>query len=133
MAEFNTVTDLRDYLATLLSAELGTFGNGIARIWIKPPSPPAGISSGLECIIQRTTEGPRRERSENQIYHERIFVFSLINFADSTTFNVAVEKVKASSRLTFWSRRDPRYSPATPDSYEQITFYCFDPIMINAA
>lgn len=131
MTQFASVVELRDYLAGLLSAELGTFGNGIARIWIKPPSPPAGVSSGLECIIQRTPTGQLNNSSASQRYHERVFTVSLINFADDTTFDTAVTKVKQSERLTFWNRRDPRYRPSTEDSYEQIDFFLFDPIMIN--
>lgn len=131
MAQFATVKELRDYVANLIAAELGTFGNGIARIWVKPSDPPAGVASGLECIIQRTPTGDVSNRSAGQKYFGRVWSLSLINYGNDGKLADAAEKIRASQRLTFYNRRNTRYLPPTEDNYEQTEFFIFDPVQLN--
>lgn len=128
MTQFTTVADLRTALTTLLSAELGEFGNGIPRIWVKPPDPPAGTASGLECIIQRVSEGEVLGSSGGQKKDMRRWVVTLTNYADDGSLDAATQKIKGA--YPFF--RQPRYTPATDKNYESIKFYLFDPILINS-
>jgi hypothetical protein len=130
MTQFTTVADLRSALTTLLAADLGTFGNGIPRIWVKPPDPPAGTASGLECIIQRVPEGMPKGSSGRQKYYPRRWIVTLTNYADDGSMANAAQKIHSSEDLVFY--REPRITPATDKNYESIKFYLFDPILINS-
>ena len=129
MTQFSTVKDLRDFLATLIADDLGEFGNGAQRIWVRPPDPPAGVASGLECIIQRSPEGELSGSSGGQKKDFREWIVSLTNFAGDGSLNSATEKIKSSDRIVFAKR--PRYTPPSEDNYESIKFYVFDPTLLN--
>lgn len=130
MTQFNDAAALRDYLLTLLSAELGEFDNGIPRIWVSPPHPPSANGKSLECIIQRQPSVEVRGSSGRQKKDLRRWVFSLVNYADDTKLHDATEKIKASSLLVL--AMTPAYTPPSSQNYESIRFEVFDPVMIAA-
>lgn len=127
MTAFTTVAELRASLAALIAADLGTFGNGIPRIWVRPPDPPAGTAEGLECIIQRISAGKVRGSSGRQKKDFRLWIVTLTNYADDGSMASATEKIKA----TYTILDEPRYTPPTDKNYESISFKIFDPILIN--
>ena len=127
MTEFITVADLRSDLATTLSAELGTYENGLARIWVYPPQPPSGNSEGIECLIQRQPEGSFRGSSGNQVKDFREWFIRLVNYSSDGSLSAAIDKIKARYTL----RSPPVYIPPTAETFEQYTFRIFDPILIN--
>ena len=127
MTQFATVSDLRGSLAALLNTELGTFENGIKRIWVRPPDPPAGVAEGLECIIQRIPAGPIRGSSGGQKKDLRRWVVTLTNYAEDGAMAAATDKIKA----TYTLATAPRYVPPTDKNYESISFQIFDPTLIN--
>lgn len=130
MTEFAAAADLRDYLTTLLTNELGQFDNGMPRIWIKPPHPPAGSAASLECIITRSPQSIVRGSSGGQKKDLRRWVFSLVNYADDTKLHTATEKIKSSDRLVL--ANPPSYTPPNTQNFESISFEIFDPIMLTA-
>ena len=129
MTEFVTVKDLRDSLADLLDSDLGTYSNGIKRIWVAPPSAPPSNGEGLECIIQRQPAGAIRNSSGRQKKDFREWLVTLVNYADDASLSVAAEKVKAN--YTFPRGSPPFYQPPTAETFEQISFQIYDPILIN--
>lgn len=129
MTEFATVKDLRDSLATLLDADLGTYENGIKRIWVYPPQPPAANGEGLECMIQRQPVGDIRSSSGGQRKDFREWIVTLINYSDDASLSSAAEKIKAN--YLFPRGSPPQYSPPTPETFEQVIFRILDPILIN--
>lgn len=130
MTQFNNVSNLRNFLATLLADDLGEFGNGIARIWVQPPNPPGGTESGLECIIQRTPETELKGSSGNQKKDLRRWVVTLTNFADDGSLDSAMEKIKASNSVVLF--REPRYTPPSTENYESVRLELFDPILLTS-
>ena len=128
MTQFNSVADLRAFLETLLADDLGTFSNGLNRIWVTPPQPPAGIGEGLECIIQRTPETEVRGSSGGQKKDFRRWIVTLTNFSDDDSLDSASQKIKASSRLVFY--REPEYTPAAARNYESFTFHLIDTVLL---
>ena len=124
---FQTVADLRSDLATTLAADLGTYTNGISRIWVYPPSPPAANSEGIECLIQREPEGSFRGSSGNQAKDFREWVVRLINYSADGNLSSAISKIKKHYTL----RSPPTYIPPTDAVFEQYVIRIFDPILIN--
>lgn len=129
MTQFTGADALRDYLANLLAAELGQFDNGIPRIWITPPRPPAGSEESLECLIMRTPRSTVSGSSGRQKKDLRRWEVSLVNYADDLTLHNALEKLKASDRLVFDGV--PLYTPASTQNFESVRLSFFDPIMLT--
>ncbi|NER22943.1 MAG: hypothetical protein F6J96_20040 [Symploca sp. SIO1C2] len=116
---------LRSRLADILASDLGKYPGGIPAIWVTPPEPP-GMPEGLQCIIQRVSEGSLELLNAGQRLHHRDYIVTLTNFDKKNSLLQALNKV-----FQHFSVKRYSYLPITEQTYEQARILIFDPIVFN--
>lgn len=98
--------ELRAVIVNLLSAELGTFSNGIPAVWVEPPSAPKGaISGGLEVSITKFKNVSSSSLLLNNQQEQR---YEWIVVVKTTGERTALEYSKFSAAIDKMRRYFPR-------------------------
>lgn len=136
-----TVDDLKAELEALLADDLGRIRRKAA-IAIVPPEIDNGDvrGSGIAVAIQRVPEGERQPSRSGQYgaaldQWYRRWIFSVINFENSSVSSQSLNHVKAKIEAAYRGRLiggQGKYMPPSALNKEQCQFEIFDPELVEA-